>query len=219
MSNGRADRTRVPALPEAGHVTCTTRRYWDPRFNAIAVKVFPGEHFVTANPDEMLVTILGSCVTACIRDPVAGVGGMNHFMLPEPVRGCRDPESGSMRYGNVAMERLINDVLFQGGLRQRLEIKVFGGGNVMTGATSNIGHGNADFVEAYLIAENLPIVARHLRGSLARRVHYFPFTGRVMLLELQRTEQQAMVRNEGLYKSKIQREPISGSAELFEGVT
>jgi chemotaxis protein CheD len=86
---------------------------------------------------------------------------------------------------------------------------------VMKGATSNIGHRNADFVETYLLAENLPITAHHLRGNLPRRVHYFPSTGRVMLLELQRTEQEAVVRSEGIYKSKIQVEPIAGSAELF----
>lgn len=215
MTGRRSAHARRLAAPEVDHFTSVTRRYRDPRFDAIAVKVFPGEHFVTANPDEMLVTILGSCVTACIRDPLVGVGGMNHFMLPEATGGGWDTASGSMRYGNVAMERLINDILIQGGIRQRLEIKVFGGGNVMKGATSNIGHRNADFVETYLEAENLRITAHHLRGNLPRRVHYFPFTGRVMLLELQRTEHEAVVLSEGLYKSKIQVEPVAGSAELF----
>jgi chemotaxis protein CheD len=192
-----------------------TRRYRDPRFDAMAVKVFPGEHYVTADVDEMLVTILGSCVTACIRDPLTGIGGMNHFMLPEAAGGGGwDSASASMRYGNVAMERLINDILARGCTRQRLEIKVFGGGNVM-GGTANIGHRNADFVEEYLFAENLPIVASHLRGNLPRRVHYFPATGKVMLLELQRTEQEAVARVETSYKSKIQSEPVTGSVELF----
>jgi len=115
------------------------------------------------------------------------------------------------------MERLINDILKQGGIRQRLEIKVFGGGNVMKG-TANIGHRNADFVESYLLEENLSITAHHLRGNLPRRVHYFPATGRVMLLELRPTEEEIMARNEGLYKSKILIEPIAGSAELFRAV-
>ena len=190
------------------------RRYRDPRFDAIAVKVFPGDHYVTATADEMLVTILGSCVTACIRDPLAAVGGMNHFMLPEATGAGWDTASASMRYGNVAMERLINDILARGGARQRLEIKVFGGGNVMNG-TTNIGHRNAEFVEQYLAAENLPIAAHHLRGNLPRRVHYFPVTGKVMLLELHRTEQEAVVREEVSYKSKILIEPVAGSAELF----
>ena len=151
----------------------TARRYRDPRFDAVAVKVFPGDHYVTADAGEMLVTILGSCVTACIRDPLAGVGGMNHFMLPESAGSGWDTASASMRYGNVVMERLINDILKRGGARERLEIKVFGGGNVMNG-TTNIGHRNAEFVEEYLAAEGLPIAAHHLRGNLPRRVHYFP---------------------------------------------
>ena len=203
--NGRAD---VADAEKAA------RRYRDPRFDAIAVKVFPGDHYVTAIADEMLVTILGSCVTACIRDPLAAVGGMNHFMLPEATGAGWDTASASMRYGNVAMERLINDILARGGARQRLEIKVFGGGNVMNG-TTNIGHRNAEFVEEYLAAENLTIAAHHLRGNLPRRVHYFPLTGKVMLLELHRTEQDAVVREEVSYKSKILIEPVGGSVELF----
>jgi chemotaxis protein CheD len=212
MTGRESAHAHRPAAPDADQ--SPARRYRDPRFDAIAVKVFPGEHYVTANADEMLVTILGSCVTACIRDPLAGVGGMNHFMLPEAAGGGWDSTSESMRYGNVAMERLINDILTRGGMRKRLEIKVFGGGNVMKGIT-NIGHRNAEFVESYLAAENLPIAAHHLRGTLPRRVHYFPITGRVMLLELRRTEEAAVVRSEGLYKSKIETEPVAGSAELF----
>src|SRR5262249_28254371 len=98
------------------------RRYRDPMFGEEAIKVFPGEHYVSDRSDEMLVTILGSCVAACIRDPRAGVGGMNHFMLPESGSGGSgwDSASSSMRYGNVAMERLINDVLARGGMRKRL---------------------------------------------------------------------------------------------------
>jgi chemotaxis protein CheD len=209
--SARIHRAKAAALLEEPP---SIRRYRDPRFDAIAVKVFPGEHYVTADADEMLVTILGSCVAACIRDPFANVGGMNHFMLPESGGAGWDTASASMRYGNVAMERLINDILARGGLRHRLEIKVFGGGNVMKG-TANIGHRNAEFVESYLLAENLPIVAHHLRGNLPRRVHYFPATGKVMLLELQPTEQEAVVRGERDYKSKILVEPVAGSAELF----
>lgn len=205
---------RRKARSDAAEAASTTRRYRDARFDAIAVKVFPGEHYVTDDHEEMLVTILGSCVTACIRDPLTGVGGMNHFMLPEAAGGGWDTLSASMRYGNVAMERLINDILARGGSRQRLEIKVFGGGNVMNG-TTNIGHRNAEFVERYLSDENLPIAAHHLRGNLPRRVHYFPATGKVMLLELQRTEQEAVVRSEVSYKSKLQSESVAGSAELF----
>lgn len=212
MTGSRSGARQRAARENSGNGSA--RRYRDPRFDAIAVKVFPGDHYVTADAGEMLVTILGSCVTACIRDPLIGVGGMNHFMLPESAGSGWDTASASMRYGNVAMERLINDILKRGGARERLEIKVFGGGNVMNG-TTNIGHRNAEFVEEYLAAEGLPIAARHLRGNLPRRVHYFPATGKVMLLELQRSEQEEVVRSEVSYKHKIQVEPEVGSAELF----
>ena len=133
----------------------------------------------------MIVTVLGSCIAACIRDPIAQVGGMNHFMLPESDDGAWGAASASLRYGNFAMERLINDILCRGGHRSRLEIKVFGGAR-MIGNTALIGPQNADFVEAYLKDEGLPIAAAHLRGAHARRVHYFPLTGRVRMLEMPR---------------------------------
>lgn len=210
--------TAIRRGPESGSdvpdLGSSTRRYRDSRFSEIAVKVFPGEHHVTSSSDEMLVTVLGSCVAACIRDPLAAVGGMNHFMLPESGGSGWDSISSSMRYGNVAMERLINDILKRGGARQRLEIKVFGGGNVMS-TSINIGHRNADFVEEYLAAENLRIAAADLRGIYPRRVHYFPATGKVMMLELGRTDAQTALESEEIYKSRIQSEPVAGSAELF----
>lgn len=212
----RERRLTTPADP--ADFRSGVQRYRDPRFDTIAVKVFPGEHYVTS-ADEMLVTVLGSCVSACIRDPVTAVGGMNHFMLPEAGNSESDCDnwgaaSSGMRYGNVAMERLINDILTRGGARHRLEIKVFGGGNVLRG-TSDIGHKNATFVEDYLAAEALPIAAADLRGSLARRVHYFPLTGKVMLLELRRAEDATVVELETIYQSKLRSDPVAGSAELF----
>ncbi len=205
---------RVRTSPDPANSGTAAHRYRDPRFDAMAVKVFPGEHYVTADPDEMLVTVLGSCVSACIRDVMTGVGGMNHFMLPESGGTEWDTTSSSMRYGNVAMERLINDILARGGSRNRLEIKVFGGGNVMRG-NSNIGHRNADFVEKYLSDENLPVTAAHLRGHRPRRIHFFPATGKVLMLELLGAEDKVVIEGEILYKTKLQSEPVAGSAELF----
>jgi chemotaxis protein CheD len=158
----------------------------DPCGAPTAVKINPGEHYVTRNAAEMIVTVLGSCVAACIRDPVAGVGGMNHFMLPESPSGTWGGRSASLRYGNFAMERLVNDILALGGRRDRLEVKVFGGAGMIDGA--NIGPRNADFVEAYLREQGLPIAAAHLRGDHARRIHYFPLTGRVLMQEMPREE-------------------------------
>lgn len=151
----------------------------------LTVKINPGEYRVTRSANEVIMTVLGSCVAACIRDPVAGVGGMNHFMLPESVCGSWDDGPGSLRYGNFAMERLLDDIFRCGRRRDRLEVKVFGGAD-MVGSVVPIGTRNADFVEAYLRKKEIPIVAADLRGEHARRVRYFPLTGRVFVQEMPR---------------------------------
>ena len=189
-------------------------RFRDPRFQAVAVKVNPGEHYVTQSAEEMIVTVLGSCVAVCIRDSVAGVGGMNHFMLPESATGTWGAASASLRYGNFAMERLVNDILCRGGRRTRLEVKVFGGASMIGGGAS-IGLQNADFVESYLRDEGLPIAAQHLRGDHARRVNYFPLTGRVFLLEMRR-EDIGIAADEAGYQARLRAEPVGGSVELFD---
>jgi chemotaxis protein CheD len=177
------------------------------------VKIGPGEHYVTSRPDELIVTVLGSCIAACIRDPRAGVGGMNHFMLPESATGNWGPVSASLRFGNFAMERLINDILRRGGQRARLEVKIFGGAAMLaTGAA--IGDQNADFVEAYLKLENMPIAARHLRGMRARKLRYSPLTGKVMMLEL--AEAEAVADTERCFLGRAARAPEAGSVELFD---
>ena len=204
----RADRRRPD--PFASGV----RRFRDPRYNAMVVKVLPGEHYVTNVPDEMLVTVLGSCVAACIRDPVIGLGGMNHFMLPESSDGQWGGASASMRYGNFAMEELINDILKRGGRRERLEIKVFGGGNVLVSQTE-VGSNNADFVEAYLREEKLPIAAKDLRGPHPRRVHYFAVTGKAMVLDLKRRDDEKVVEVEKIYRDRIRQQNVGGDVDLF----
>lgn len=199
---------------EAPLLDAGVRRYRDPEFNATVVKVLPGEHYVTDVPDEMIVTVLGSCIAACIRDPLIKFGGMNHFMLPQSADGTWGAASASMRYGNFAMEVLINEILSRGGRRERLEVKVFGGGNVLAGATP-VGTRNAAFVESYLAAEGLTAVASHLRGSYPRRVHYFPVTGKVMMRELRRTDDQIVLDTETSYLTKLSTPPKSGDIELF----
>lgn len=179
------------------------------------VRILPGEHHVTDDPGRTIVTVLGSCVAACIRDHAAEVGGMNHFMLPQSETGDWGEATASLRYGNFAMERLINDVLSRGGRRNSLEIKVFGGANVLQNGT-NIGWLNAQFVEAYLAAERLPIAARHLYGIYPRRVQYIPTTGKVAMLELRRQSDLAVVETEESYGQMLKKMPLDGSTELFE---
>jgi chemotaxis protein CheD len=175
------------------------------------VKLNPGDYYVSRNKAETIVTVLGSCVAACIRDPLAMVGGMNHFMLPGSDDGAWGLASASLRYGNFAMERLINDILCRGGHRSRLEIKVFGGARIFGAA---IGPQNADFVEAYLKGEGLSITAASLRGNHAGRIHYSPLSGRVRMLELPRIE-GGLAEAELGYSASLHGE-TAGSMELFE---
>jgi chemotaxis receptor (MCP) glutamine deamidase CheD len=129
--------------------------YYDKQFESDAAKLLPGEYYVTRN-DMVLVTVLGSCVAACIRDVNSGVGGMNHFMLPDSGSDRGTPASESARYGAFAMEVLVNELLKLGARRPNLEAKVFGGGAVMSGLTqANVGERNAAFVLEYLQTEGI----------------------------------------------------------------
>lgn len=159
------------------------RRFVNARSGEVFVRVFQGQYYVTNQPGEVLSTVLGSCIAVCIRDPKIGYGGMNHFLLPQAA-GSR-PQGFSLRYGVYSIERLVNDILGHGGDRSRLEIKVFGGANVLTGM-ARIGTRNADFVEEYLEREGLPIAAKDIRGEIARRIRYYPKTGRVLLSRISR---------------------------------
>ncbi len=161
-------------------------RFHDPQFSVTSVWIEPGEHYVTDDTGEMIATVVGSCIAACIRDPVAGIGGMNHFMLPGfSAEGIAVPASADMRYGTVAMAQLIGDIVARGGQLGRLEIKVFGG-STMIGRGGLVGPNNADFVERYIVAANLVFAAGDLRGDDARRILYFPSNGRVLMQRLPR---------------------------------
>jgi chemotaxis protein CheD len=179
------------------------------------VNVPPGEHYVTTRADVVITTVLGSCVAACIRDPVAHVGGLNHFMLPSSESGVWGGTTGSRRFGNFAMESLINDILKQGGRRGRLEVKVFGGGDLL-GISAPIGHLNADFVEWYLRTERMPIAASQMRGHVARRVKYFPILGKAMVKEVSVRDVKTPLAEEIASQSKIAATAVETDIELFE---
>lgn len=189
-----------------------TLRYQDRQFGCDAVKLLPGEYYVTGE-DILLVTLLGSCVSACIRDPLAGVGGMNHFMLPESEMGAG---AGSARYGSFAMEVLVNDLLKRGAARSRLEAKVFGGGNVLRGFTTvNVGQRNAQFVLDYLAAERIGVKAEDLGDTCPRKIHYFPLSGRVLVKRLAPAHSGNELNQEQAYRQRLQQQPVAGDIELF----
>lgn len=193
-------------------------RYFDSRIGMNVVMVLPGRHYVTVSPDEMIVTLLGSCVAACIRDPIVSVGGLNHFLLPESDTGhWGKTVDAAMRYGNHAMETLINDIIKLGGNRSRLEVKVFGGARVIEGASAlSVGQKNIDFVQTYLKNEGLNVAATHLGGTQPRRIHYFPMTGKVQMRQMQRSADKDLFKEEIAYRNKIKIDDDAGDAELFD---
>ncbi|CCG40797.1 chemoreceptor glutamine deamidase CheD [Magnetospirillum molischianum] len=193
------------------------RRWFDPTFKIMAVKVLPGEHYVSTAGQEMIVTVLGSCVAACIWDPRMKIGGMNHFMLPDSGAEYA-PIDKAMRYGNHAMEELINDLLRRGARREALEIKVFGAGNVipgMVGGGASVGDRNAVFVRRYLGEEGLRLAAEDLGGPYPRRIHFFPRLGKVIRLFLKKDVERAVITREMSYRSRLKDVPVEGDVELF----
>jgi len=194
-------------------------RFWDRQQMQYIAKILPGEFYVTKST-ELIGTTLGSCVSACIWDYKAGIGGMNHFMLP-----ITDQESGQVkwgnvpsdatRYGNYAMEHLINEIINNGGNRRNLLIKVFGGGKVMK-QVSDVGKKNAAFVSQYISDEKLKLEAEDLGDVFPRKLIFDPKTGKAMVKKLRKLHNNTIINREKLYQDELQQQPIEGDIELFD---
>jgi len=192
-----------------------TNVYYDRTFDCDAAKILPGEYYYTGK-NMLIVTVLGSCVSACIRDRVTGLGGMNHFMLPDGGGDAGSPVSASMRYGTFAMEVLINDLLKAGARRENLEAKVFGGGAVLRGFTAmNVGERNAAFVMQFLKTERIPVLAEDLNDIHPRKVYFFPKTGKVLVKKLMQTQNDTLAKRELDYAKRLKVEPVGGEIDLF----
>lgn len=187
--------------------------YMDSKFSVRALKVPPGKYFVTCEKNMMIVTVLGSCVSVCLRDRVKGMGGMNHFMLPEGM-SSETGFSASARYGAFAMEVLINALLKMGASRQNLEAKVFGAGRVLTGV-GDIGRRNAEFALHYLQREDIHIAAQDLGDVYPRKVYFFPTTGKVLVKLLRsRFDEELIVERD--YGRELAKKRVGGDVDLFE---
>jgi chemotaxis protein CheD len=163
-----------------------------------------------------LVTVLGSCISACVHDRTLGIGGMNHFMLPDDKRDGGDILGPSTRYGTYAMEIMLNELLKMGAKRSNLEAKVFGGGNVLRGFTvSRIGEANADFVVEYLNKEGITVAAQDLLDIYPRKVYYFPRSGRVLVKQLRCVHNDTIIEREQAYRARLKLARIQGDVELF----
>lgn len=183
--------------------------YADHHFQYDAVKVLPGEYFVSGD-DVLIMTVLGSCIAACVWDGKARIGGMNHFMLPEG-------EDGSGRYGSYAMELLINEMLKMGARRETMQAKVFGGGAVMAGFTTmNVGERNTKFVLDYLATERIPVVSQDVLDIHPRKVCFFPVTGKALVKRLAHAHPEALAVEERKGNAvNVAKTTAGGSVDLF----
>lgn len=190
--------------------------YFDRQHNVEAAKILPGEYYATPR-DMVLVTVLGSCVCACIRDKVSGIGGMNHFMLPDSGHDRNNPLGDSARYGTYAMEILINQLLKMGAKRSNFEAKVFGGGSVLRGfSVNNIGERNAEFVLEFLKTEKIVVAAQDLLDVFPRKVYYFPSSGLVRVKKLKDMHNNTIIDRENEYKTRLSYAKLAGDVELFD---
>jgi len=197
------------------HEVLSPNLYYDNHFSMEAAKIMPGEYYATTR-DMLVVTVLGSCVSVCLRDKATGIGGMNHFMLPHSDNDPQNPVSVSARYGSYAMEMLINHLIKLGAKRNNFEAKVFGGGNVLRGFTvTNVGARNADFALDFLHSEKIKIVAEDLLDIYPRKVYYFPKTGRALIKKLKSVHNNTIVDRERDYESRLDYAKMEGDVELF----
>ena len=211
--NAAATHERPPPVHGFEDIACN----WDHALGAWSAKILPGEFYIT-RAEEAITTVLGSCISACIRDPELAVGGMNHFMLPEDTTQGKsswlDNEAGlATRYGSFAMESLINGLLKLGARRERLEVKLFGGGHILN-VGMDVGDRNIDFARHWLKVEGYKVVAEDVGETVPRRVVYFPANGKVRVKHLRPLESREIAQREQQYLRKTAK-PASGEIELF----
>jgi chemotaxis protein CheD len=185
--------------------------YSDHHFQYDAVKVLPGEYYVSGD-DLVIMTVLGSCIAACLWDGKARAGGMNHFMLPDG-----DSADGFGRYGSYAMELLINEMLKMGARRETMQAKVFGGAQVMAGFTTmNVGERNTKFVLDYLATERIPVVSQDVLDIHPRKVCFFPVTGKALVKRLAHSHPETLAVEERRGNAAtVAKSTSGGSVDLF----
>ncbi|MCU7836452.1 MAG: chemoreceptor glutamine deamidase CheD [gamma proteobacterium symbiont of Taylorina sp.] len=195
--------------------------YWDHRFKRHTIKLLPGD-FDVVNGEEMLVTVLGSCIAACIRDIKNGIGGMNHFLLPADKKlnngnahQLNTYDSDATRYGDLAMEQLINNIISMGGRRENFEAKIFGGARMFKATLSNVGQQNIEFVKDYLKTEKIRLVSNDTAGTQARKVYYIPSTGDVFLNRITRVNNNTIEEREKQYLTEAKSADTNADITFF----
>jgi chemotaxis protein CheD len=195
-------------------------RYFDREFRVESVKILPGQYHAARGGDGSISTVLGSCVSTCLWDPLERIGGMNHFMLPGDPSASSSPWGVSARFGVYAMEVLINEMVHLGADRRRLVAKVFGGARVLQGFdTLDVGAMNTDFVLNFLREECIQILGQDVLGVSPRKVHFFPATGKAQLKKLHLQQDNAVQREERELRQRLAGESGGGEIELFSGAS
>ena len=189
------------------------RLIYDGRFPHKVAQILPGDYYVSKTP-MVAYTVLGSCISACILDPVTKIGGMNHFMLPSPKGdGRHDSWGESARYGNYAMEMLINEIMKRGGQKDRLEVKIFGGAKLYE-SSNNVGLNNIKFALNFIKTEGLNLL-KHDTGDLyPRKIYYFTETGRVLMKKITRMRNSTVLEREKEYEMQLQKKKDEAAAAV-----
>jgi chemotaxis protein CheD len=194
--------------------------YWDKQRNMVVAKILPGEFYMTVD-HVAIATTLGSCVSACIWDKKTNIGGMNHFMLPHTEKeiheinwGQKGKIADATRYGNFAMEHLINTILKSGGSKINLRAKIFGGASVIN-QSSNIGQENTDFAYEYLEQEGIQIEGADVGDIYPRKLIFEPYSGRAFVKKLKTLHNDTIIKRESEYCNKIGHKGVNGDIELF----
>lgn len=195
--------------------------YWDDRFHRNAVKLLPGDYYA-CDGGEVIVTVLGSCISACVYDEVLNIGGMNHFMLPNEFRQENQKnkveptdDSNAARYGNVAMERLINEIIKLGGNKSNMKAKIFGGGQI-THSTIDVGEGNIAFSREYLGLEGVEIISEDVGGQWPRKVYFIPSTHDVFVKRIERMNNNTIVTRENSYMDSLNKTEQQGQVFFLD---
>lgn len=186
-------------------------RYFDKIENRNVVKIYSGGYYASEGRDanEMIATVLGSCIACCLYDPDIKIGGMNHFLLP----GDGSASQSSARFGVNAMELLINDMLKRGAKKNNMLVKIFGGANMLEGM-SRVGDKNISFIKDFLTAEKLRIISEDVGGTASRRLHFYPYDGKALVRKVaQDKEQEQLMQREKEYMASIAKVVVAKPAE------
>lgn len=191
---------------------------YDRTFKRPSFEIFAGDYYVTKVQKVVLTTLLGSCISVCLKDSINNVVGFNHFMLPDKLNQENIFASADARYGLFSMEKMINQMLKLGASKRFLEAKIFGGGKVLQTTFSNVAQANIDFARQYLTLENIPILAEDIGGNVGRKIYFIPETFDIFVKKIVQTQNlQTMLKQENRYLQTIRnKKDEAGELTLFE---